>query len=240
MVLLTAKDLSKRYGKITGLNNFSFELERGEILGVIGPNGSGKTTLLNVLSGITKPDGGKIYLEDLDITKLPPHERFKLGIGRTFQSVRPFLELTVKENLIVALRARKANEKQVNELLEIFELEHVAQEKVKNCNLLLRKKTEIAKAIAGNPKLVLMDEPFAGLTDPEIEDLSSIIKNINLTTRISFIIVEHVIRALMKLATRVIVMHTGSKLAEGAPIEIIQNREVIKVYLGDSYVAPRG
>jgi branched-chain amino acid transport system ATP-binding protein len=131
MVLLSAKNLDRRYGRVTSLNNFSFELGRDEILGVIGPNGAGKTTLLNVLSGITRPASGKIYLERLDITGLPSHTRFKLGIGRTFQNVRPFLELTVKENLVVSLRARKADENHVNELLEIFELEHLAVEKVK-------------------------------------------------------------------------------------------------------------
>jgi len=235
MVLLSAINLNKRYGSVTSLNNFSFELERNEILGVIGPNGAGKTTLLNVLSGITRPDSGKIYLEKRDITRTTPHVKFKLGIGRTFQNVRPFLELTVKENLVVSLRARKADESQVNELLEIFELKHLAKEKVKNCNLFVRKKTELAKAIAGHPKLVLLDEPFAGLIDSEIEDLSSIIKNISLSN-VSFIIVEHVVRALMKLATRIIVMHVGSKIAEGPPSEIVQNREVIRVYLGDKYV----
>jgi branched-chain amino acid transport system ATP-binding protein len=236
MVLLSAVNLNKRYGSLTPLNNFSFELGRGEILGVIGPNGAGKTTLLNVLSGVTRPDSGKIYLERRDITRAPPHVRFNLGIGRTFQNVRPFLDLTVKENLVVSLRARKVDENHVNELLEIFKLEHFAQAKVKNCDLLVRKKTEIAKAIVGHPKLVLLDEPFAGLIDSEIEDLSSVIKNIKLRN-VSFIIVEHVVRALMKLATRVIVMHGGSKIAEGTPSEIVQNHEVIRVYLGDKYVA---
>lgn len=232
MVLLEAEKLSKRFDRLTVLNDISLKVEDGQILGIIGPNGAGKTTLINVLTGIIPVDNGRVFFRETDITNMRAYERFRLGIGRTFQSVRPFLSLTVKENVAVAAKMRGENESTVSEALKLLDLERHSNMKAAECNLFIRKKVELAKAIVGKTYLVFLDEPFAGLVEQEIYEFIEVIKNLN-KNGLTFVIVEHVVTALVKLANKMLVIHLGAKLAEGSPSEIVSNQEVLRVYLGE-------
>lgn len=232
MALLEAEKLSKKFGRLNVLNEISLQVEEGEILGIIGPNGAGKTTLINVLTGIIPVDKGRVFFRKTDITNMKAYERFRLGIGRTFQSVRPFLSLSVKENIAVAAKMRGANPSTVSESLQLFELEKHADTKISECNLFIRKKVELAKAVVGKSYLVFLDEPFAGLAEQEIYEFIDILKNLN-KNGLTFVVVEHVVTALVRLAKKMLVIHLGAKLAEGSPSEIVSNQEVLKVYLGE-------
>ncbi|MDJ0271016.1 MAG: ATP-binding cassette domain-containing protein [Aigarchaeota archaeon] len=232
MALLLAENLSKKFDRLTVLNEINLQIGEGDVLGVIGPNGAGKTTLINVLTGVIPVDKGRVLFRKIDITNMKAFERFRLGIGRTFQDVRPFLSLSVKENVAVASKMLGAEPSAVSETLQFFALEKLADTKLSECNLFIRKKVELAKAIVGKTYLVFLDEPFAGLAEQEIYELIDIIKNLN-KNGLTFVVVEHVVTALVKLAKKILVIHLGAKLAEGSPSEIVSNQDVLKVYLGE-------
>lgn len=235
--LLVAKNIQKSFGKKVVLRDVDMEVFRNDILGMIGPNGAGKTTLLNILTGNLAQDRGEIYLGGLDISRTKPHARFRMGVGRTFQNVRPFHSLTVEKNIRVAARLRVESKKvsaEVMRIIELLGLKPYVDEAVSECSLIVRKKTELGKAVVGGAKLVLLDEPFAGLVEEEINDLAEDIKLLR-EEGVAFVIVEHVVSALMKLANRVFVLHLGTKLAEGTPHEIVKNTDVLQVYLGGQF-----
>jgi branched-chain amino acid transport system ATP-binding protein len=242
MHLLEVDNLTKRFGGLTAVNNVSFHVDEGEIVGIIGPNGAGKTTLFNLISGFIKPDSGIVKFKGEDITGLSPHKIVNKGIARTFQVVRPFRHLPVIANVMVALKSPrgtkniewlKTMERKAADILEDVGLSEVMLEPAENVSHGDLKRLEIAKALATEPDLLLLDEPFGGLNPLEVNYLTKSIIRMHLDepTR-GILIVEHKLHALMKIVKRVIVLHQGEKIAEGTPEEIAKNQKVIEVYMG--------
>jgi branched-chain amino acid transport system ATP-binding protein len=243
MHLLEVANLTKRFGGLTAVNNVNFHIDEGEVVGIIGPNGAGKTTLFNLLSGFLKPDSGSVKFKGEDLIGQPPHKIVNKGLARTFQVVRPFRHLPVIANVMVALKsprgARKIEwlktmERKAADLLEDVGLSELMLEPAENVGHGDLKRLEIAKALATEPDLLLLDEPFGGLNPLEVDFLTKSIMRMHLDEpRRGIIIVEHKLYALMKLVKRVIVFHKGEKLAEGTPEEIANNKKVIEVYMGE-------
>jgi len=240
MHLLEVENLNKRFGGLTAIKDLNFNVEEGEILGLIGPNGAGKTTLFNLISGFLKPDSGKIKFKGEDITGNEPYKIVNKGIARTFQVVRPFRHLPVIANVLVALKSARGSKKiewvKTPEAKALGLLEDVglSDMMLESAGILPHgdlKRLEIARALATEPELILLDEPFAGLNPIETELLTKSINSMHLDGH-TMVIVEHKLYALMKLAKRVIVLHFGEKIAEGTPEEIAKNKKVIEVYMG--------
>jgi branched-chain amino acid transport system ATP-binding protein len=242
MRLLEVENLTKRFGGLMAVNNVSFHVDEGEIVGIIGPNGAGKTTLFNLISGFLKPDSGTVKFEAEDITGLAPHKIVNKGIARTFQVVRPFRHLPVIANVMVALRSPRGSrkikwlktpERKAADLLEDVGLSEVMLEPAENIGHGDLKRLEMAKALASEPDLVMLDEPFGGLNPLETDFLVKSIMRMHLDEPArGILIVEHKLYALMKIVNRVIVLHQGQKIAEGKPEEIAKNKMVIEVYMG--------
>ncbi|MEM0351665.1 MAG: ABC transporter ATP-binding protein [Sulfolobales archaeon] len=233
--LLVCDSVTKKFGGIVALDKVSLEVSKGELLGLIGPNGSGKTTLVNVISGVITPDEGRIVFEGKDITRLKPHRRVALGISRIFQGMRVYPYLPVYYNVSLSARsvykdARLARAK-TTWALTITRLLAEAGELPINLTPYKLRMVELARALVTGPKLVLLDEPFAGLSPSEIDEVIEIVKKLN-ENGLTFIIVEHKLRYLMKLVNRVVVLNEGKKIFEGKPDEAVSNEEVARVYLG--------
>lgn len=236
MTLLKVDQLTKRFGGITAVNDVSFELNSGVILGVIGPNGSGKTTLLNLLNGVYQPDEGRILLNEQDVTKLRPNRLTHMGIMRTFQNPHVFDTITVYRNMLVPLLhtriAPQEARNRAEELLEFVGLRDKADIPASELSGGQQKLLEYARALMTEPNLVLMDEPFGGM-HPEIKStLISRIRDMRKERNISFIIVSHEISSLLGLCSRIICMSYGVLLADGTPEAVAQNEDVIEAYLG--------
>jgi branched-chain amino acid transport system ATP-binding protein len=236
VALLRTDSLTKRFGGITAVNDVSFEVNEGEIVGLIGPNGAGKTTVFNLISGLFPPSGGRIYLADEDITPLKSYRRSLLGIGRTFQVVRPFTDMTVLENVMVPASVRGHGPQEARELsLEILGrvgLHDEAYLDPQNLTLSKRKRLEVARALATEPKVLLLDEVLAGLNPPEVKAALPLIHRIR-EGGVTVLIIEHLMAALMSVSDRVLVMDRGELISSGTPSEVTNDPEVIKAYLGD-------
>ncbi|MEM4510368.1 MAG: ABC transporter ATP-binding protein [Pyrobaculum sp.] len=238
MKLLRVENVVKKFGGLRAVDGVSLELDRGEFLAVVGPNGSGKTTLLNLINGVYFPDEGKIIYEGVDITKTPPYKRAKMGMARAFQVPRPFPDLTVLENVATGAvfnggydlkKARDVAEEALSYVGLLEKKDQLASKLTFNELRLL----ELARALAGRPKLLLLDEVMAGLTPSEIDRLASLIKKISEERGISAIsLVEHRMRAVARLAHRVVVMHQGKVISEGPPEVALNDPKVVEVYLG--------
>ncbi len=234
--LVEVRNVTKRYGALTVTRDVSFSLEAGEVLGILGPNGAGKTTLFNVISGDVAPDAGQVLLKGTDVTKLRPHERCRRGIGRSYQIARPFGGLTVFENVLVAAlfggrnADAEANARAV-EVLELTGLLSKANKLAGGLTLLDRKRLEFARALATNPDVLLLDEIAGGLTEHEAAEVVKTVRAIG-ERGIAIIWIEHVVHALMAVATRMLVLASGAKLAEGDPKEVLASAEVRRVYMG--------
>ncbi len=242
-MLLVVENLKKSFGGIKAVDGVSFEVERGEAVGIVGPNGSGKTTLYNLISGVYTPDEGRILFEGKDITSLPPYKRAELGIARTFQIPRPFGRATVLEN--VAIGAMFGKEKfEVDEAFEVAEqyLNLVGIDKLKNKEARLltpleKRLMELARALAMKPKLLLLDEVMAGMNPVDVDRIIDILNRIREEEEVSVIsMVEHLMQAIVKFAERLIVMHQGRKLVEGETKEVLNHPKVVEVYLGKKVV----
>ncbi len=237
-IFLKVENLSKHFRGLKAVDGVSFEMYDGEFIGIIGPNGAGKTTLFNLITGFLKPTSGRIYFKDKDITNLKPHERVKLGIARTFQVTKPFKKFTVLENVVISsLIAKKQGKVKENEwdfaleVLDRVDLIHRKDTLAENLPHGEVKKLEIARALATKPDLLLLDEPFSGLTGEEVDSLQEVIKEIH-ESGTSIILIEHVLKACMALSERIVVLNYGKIIADGTPQQVCMDKQVIEAYLG--------
>jgi branched-chain amino acid transport system ATP-binding protein len=235
-VLLELAAVSKSYGALKATDNLSLTVAEGEALGVIGPNGAGKSTMFNLITGDVAPDGGRVIFAGTDITALPAHARSRLGIGRSYQIPQPFTNMTVFENLLVGAifggrqRERDSYER-CAQVLEMTELINRANVPARTLTLLQRKRLELARALALNPKLLLLDEIAGGLTEHETHALIGTIRAIH-ARGTTIVWIEHIVHALVSIASRLVVMNFGQKLAEGPPQTVIADTRVKEVYMG--------
>jgi branched-chain amino acid transport system ATP-binding protein len=237
---LETKALTKKFGGLTAVKNVTFQIEPNEIVGLIGPNGAGKTTVFNLITGLEKPTSGEIYVGGKNTRKMKPHTICKLGISRTYQNVRPFLNHTVRENIAVGVSfgrrfdGENAGEKKIDEIVEFLDLSKRQSVLAKNLPIEQRKLVEVGRALGSNPKLLLLDEPMAGLNPSEISHFVELMKSLQ-QKQITILIVEHVMKAISSACSRVIVMHLGEILATGSPDQVLTDKKVVDVYLGEAY-----
>lgn len=242
---LRIESVTKRFGGLVALKDVSFALNKGELLGLIGPNGSGKTTLINVITGIYRPEGGRIFLNGSEITGLKPYRICRMGIGRTYQIPRLFSAMTALDNVVVGAifgKDRKADlgemRRKAAELLDFVDFPKLRRDELAGrLTLMESKKLELARALATDPEILLADEPLGGLNPVEIDEAVELIKRIRDSGK-TVLIIEHVMRAIMKLAERIVVLSHGAKIAEGEPKEIANDEKVIEAYLGERIYAP--
>ncbi|GAB4503938.1 MAG: ABC transporter ATP-binding protein [Anaerolineales bacterium] len=235
MSMLTVTNLSRYFGGLAAVEELSFTVEQGEIVGLIGPNGAGKTTVFNMLSGFILPTSGEIVYQGRRLNGLKPHQICDLGVTRTFQVVQPFPDMTVLENTMIGAYVRYQNTSDARqkalETLERVGLREKTDALGRDLTLLELKRLEIGKALASEPDLLLLDEAAAGLKDTEIEDILALIRQLN-QEGMTLLIVEHLMKVIMNLSHRIIVLDFGRKIAEGTPQEISQNPAVLEAYLG--------
>jgi branched-chain amino acid transport system ATP-binding protein len=241
-VVLSAEDVSKRFGGLQALSNVTFAVEEGQILGLIGPNGAGKTTLFNILNAVYRPDGGRVVYRGRDIHGLRPYDVARLGIARTHQVVRPLNELTVRENVMVGgcfgrhglgLRAAAAG---ADETLQLVGLDSRTEQLAATLNVAQKKRLELARALAAEPDLLLLDEVLAGLNPAEITAMLDTIRLVR-ARGVTIVIIEHVMHALMNVSDRVVALDYGRLIAQGTPVEVAADPAVIEAYLGDPKLA---
>ncbi len=235
--LLEIEGLTKRFGGFTALNGVSIHVKAGERFGLIGPNGSGKTTLINCVSGALPVDGGRIRFAGQEITGLPAHRRTRLGIVRSFQIPKPFGSMTVRENLEIPLEyaARErsdAADADAMEILRAIGLEAKAHLRPGGLTQIEMRKLELARAMAARPKLLISDEAMAGLSHAEVDDILAILFGLS-ARGITIIMIEHIMRAVMRFSERIVVLDAGERIAEGTQEEIVRNPAVEKAYLGE-------
>ena len=237
MSLLAIRNLLKTFGALRALNDVTFDVGEGEILGIIGPNGAGKTTLFNVIVGLYRPDGGDILFRDKSVKNLLPHQICRVGITKTSQVVHPFLTLSVKENVLVALMfgqnlTKKQSEMKADEILEFLNINDVKDMPSTAISLAKRRRLELARALGTGAEIILMDENLAGLNPRELEEGMEIIRELKRKGK-TLVVVEHIMRAIMGVCERLIVLSYGEKIAEGLPIEVCSDDTVITAYLGE-------
>ncbi|MEZ0167539.1 ABC transporter ATP-binding protein [Microvirga sp. TS319] len=233
--VLRADGITVKFGGVTAVNNVSLSLSSGEILGLIGPNGAGKTTLFNAVTGFAPMHSGRIELLDRDVTALPAFKRTRLGFGRTFQTERPFEELTVLENVLVAafltVGRRSEAERLAMRVLEQVGLADRAHQPALDLNLARRRRLELAKALAVKPKVIFLDEIMAGLNPPALREMIAFVRSLS-AQGLAVLMVEHIMEAIIELSDHVIVLASGEKIAEGTPQQVTSDERVIEAYLG--------
>lgn len=252
-VILKAEDVNLSFGRIKALDGAGFEARQGEILAIIGPNGAGKTSLLNCINGFYHPQSGHIYFQGKDITRLPPHKRAALGLGRTFQGLQVYAGMSVLDTIMSGRhihmkvtpfqtllywpwvhKEEVEHRRVVEEIIDFLEIEHIRKRPIGMLSYGLRKRVDLARALALEPKILLLDEPMAGMNLEEKEDLARFILDIHEGLGTPIIIVEHDMEVVMDIAHKIVVIDWGQVIAEGTPAEIRVNQKVIEAYLGVS------
>jgi branched-chain amino acid transport system ATP-binding protein len=237
--MLSGEGISLWFGGLAALRSVSFQINAGEIVGLLGPNGSGKSSLFHVISGIYHPSSGSLVFAGHDLQRVSPHRRVHLGIGRTFQTVRPFAALNVAQTVLGGAlfgqpgRSLPDAQHETQAILRLLDLEQDAQTRAHNLPLVKRKRLEIARALATAPRLLLLDEVFAGLTPTEIDAAMHLVRRVRDEQQITIVMVEHIIRAARQVCDRVIVLHEGQTLFDGTPAAMRHDPAVIAVYLGN-------
>ena len=236
--ILQVEHLSKHFGGLKAVNNFSMTVEQGEIHALIGPNGAGKTTLFNLISGFIAPSDGKVFFAGHDVTGAKPYHLCSKGLVRTYQIVQPFRGMTTLDNVMVGGFAHTqkiavAREK-AEQALRITKLDHKAQVQARSLNLCEQKRLEVARALATEPKLIMLDEVMAGLNPSEVYEVMDIVTDIR-KQGITVVIIEHIMQAVMNISDNITVLSFGEKIAEGTPKQIAEDPKVISVYLGAEY-----
>jgi len=236
--VLTLDSVTKRFGGLTAVRAVSLEVRAGDLLGIIGPNGAGKTTLFNVISGYYRPEEGRVRFDGRDVTGLPAHAISRLGLTRTFQIVKPFGNLSVAENVMIGALTRVPSVERArgvaDEIIERCRLGPFRDAAGKSLPLGLRKRLEVARALATEPKLLLLDEVMSGLNPAELREMLDLVRELH-AGGLSLLVIEHIMAVIMPLSQRVLVLHHGEKLAEGPPAEVARDRRVIDAYLGEEF-----
>ena len=240
MALLEVDKVTKRFGGLVAVHQVDMTLNEGQILGLIGPNGAGKTTLFNLVAGYYKPDEGQVVLQGKDITALKPYDVCKLGIARTFQTTKPFMESSVVDNVVVGALMQDHNvtraRKIALDIVELLEFGDLAQAAGHELTVPDRKRLEMARALATGARLLLLDEPMAGLTPTEKAHTINLLRRIN-EQGITLVVVEHDMKVVMTLCPYIVLLDRGEKLVEGTPQEVTSDPRAITAYLGEEYVA---
>jgi len=240
MALLEVKNITKRFGGLVAVKDFSLDVDRGQIKALIGPNGAGKTTAFNCVAGFYRANEGKVIFDGKDITSLRPDQICKLGLSRTFQVVRPFRGISVLDNVMVGAFARtndaKAARAKAEEVLEFFEMSNMIKMTASGLPIASRKRLEIARALATEPKMILLDEAMAGLRPAEADQVIAMVRKMCVEKGIAILLVEHVMKIVMALAEQIIVLHHGEMIAQGSPMEVVSDPQVVDAYLGEAYV----
>jgi len=235
LALLEVKELQKNFGGVVALNKVELKVDEGEIVGLIGPNGAGKTTLYNCVTGFYKPTSGRIIFDGKDITGLPSHKICKRGIARTFQIPRPFITLTLFENVMIGAlgigMSLKEAQEHTKQIINFLMLDEYANQPISKLNFNYRRRCEMARALATKPKLLMLDETFAGLNPREIDEMLETVRKIH-KEGTTVMLTEHVMKVVMSLAERILVLHQGSLIADGPPAKIATDVNVIEAYLG--------
>ena len=239
MQILEGKGVTKYFGGLAAVSNVDFHVERGEIVGLIGPNGAGKTTLFNLISAALSTQQGKITFKDTKITGMKPHQICRLGIARTFQSVKIFPNISVIDNIALgamfgkkSATSSEAGLTEVDEILDFVGISAIRDIPAKDLTLVNQKRVEVARALATDPELLLLDELMAGLNHTEIAESMEMVSRIR-GKGITILMIEHVMKAIMSICDRIIVLHHGETIAEGTPEEVSTSKKVIEVYLGE-------
>jgi branched-chain amino acid transport system ATP-binding protein len=237
--LLTLERVTKRFGGLTAVREVSLEVRAGDLLGIIGPNGAGKTTLFNVIAGYFRPEEGRIVFDGVEVTGRPAHEVSRLGLTRTFQMVKPFGNLSVRDNVMIGALTRRASTREAradaDRMIDLCGLGPLAAARARALPLALRKRLEVARALATQPRLLLLDEVMAGLNPTELAGIIDLVRRVH-AQGVTLIVIEHIMAAMMRLAQRIVMLHHGEKIAEGTPREIASDRRVIEAYLGEEFV----
>ncbi len=237
--MLTLEGVTKRFGGLTAVDNVTVEVRQGDLLGIIGPNGAGKTTLFNVIAGYYQPDEGRIVFDGADLRGLAPHDVCRRGLTRTFQLVKPFGNLSVLDNVTIGALTRVQRVRdarvQAERVIETCNLARHADARARTLPIGVRKRLEIARALATRPKLLLLDEVMSGINATELAVMMELIRRLH-ADGLTIIVIEHIMAAMMRLAQRIVVLHHGERIAEGPPVEIARDRRVIDAYLGEEFV----
>ena len=245
MKILETSELKKYFYQLEALKGVNFQVNEGELLGLIGPNGSGKTTLFDCVTGILKPSGGKVFFKDKDITNFKPDRSYKMGIGRTFQLAQLFPEMTVLENMLLAIQENQGtmlnrlfrireddNRQKALSLLEFLKIDHVKDEFAKNLSYGQQKLLDLGMVLMPDPELIMLDEPLAGVNRSLAREIVERIRELQKDYSCTFVIIEHDMKVVMDLCERIIVLDYGEKIADGTPEEIQNNERVLSAYFG--------